>query len=79
MIHPTEMPNDLQIARKAKLKPLEEVAASMGIARDLLEPYGTVVAKAKLDAIERLSERPSAKYVVVSAKVDEHGEVVGLS
>ena len=29
MIHPTEMPNDLQIARKAKLKPLPEIAAGI--------------------------------------------------
>ncbi len=67
MIHPTEMPNDLQIARKAKLKPLPEIAAGMGIGGHLLEPYGAAVAKIKLDAIEELSDRPDAKYVVVSA------------
>ena len=67
MIHPTKMPNDLQIARKAKLKPLEEIAASMGIGEHLLEPYGEAVAKMTLEAIEELSDRPKAKYVVVSA------------
>src|SRR5215217_6275748 len=67
MIHPTEMPNDLQIARKAALKPLDEIAASMGIEKDLLEPYGNSVAKIKLEAIEELADRPRAKYVVVSA------------
>ncbi|HKH78107.1 MAG TPA: formate--tetrahydrofolate ligase [Rubrobacteraceae bacterium] len=67
MIHPTEMPNDLQIARKAKLKPLPEIAVGMGIGGHLLEPYGGAVAKIKLDAIEELSDRPDAKYVVVSA------------
>src|SRR5215216_3569444 len=67
MIHPTEMPNDLQIARKAALKPLDEIAASMGIEKDLLEPYGDSVAKVKLQAIEELGDRPPAKYVVVSA------------
>ena len=67
MIHPTEMPNDLQIARKAALKPLDEIAASMGIEKDLLEPYGNSVAKIKLEAIEELGDRPQAKYVVVSA------------
>jgi len=61
------MPNDLQIARKAKLKPLEEIAASMGIGEHLLEPYGEAVAKMTLEAIEELSDRPKAKYVVVSA------------
>jgi formate--tetrahydrofolate ligase len=61
------MPNDLQIARKAKLKPLEEIAASMGIGEHLLEPYGEAVAKMTLETIEELSDRPKAKYVVVSA------------
>ena len=67
MIHPTEMPNDLQIARQAKLKPLDEIAADMDIGEHLLEPYGGAVAKIKLEAIEELSEKPKAKYVVVSA------------
>ena len=67
MIHPTEMPNDLQIARKSTLKPLPEIAAGMGIGEHLLEPYGDAVAKIKLEAIEELSDRPLAKYVVVSA------------
>jgi formate--tetrahydrofolate ligase len=61
------MPSDLQIARSAALKPLNEVAHDMGIAEHLLEPYGVGVAKIKLEAIEELKERPRAKYVVVSA------------
>ncbi|MDQ4128326.1 MAG: formate--tetrahydrofolate ligase, partial [Actinomycetota bacterium] len=61
------MPNDLKIARQAKLKPLPELAAEMGIGEHLLEPYGSAVAKIKLQAIEELSEKPRAKYVVVSA------------
>jgi formate--tetrahydrofolate ligase len=60
-------PSDLEIARVASLKPLHEVAASMGIGEHLLEPYGSSVAKIKLEALEELSERPDAKYVVVSA------------
>src|SRR3712207_438614 len=67
MIHPTEIPNDLEIARKARLKPLPEIAGEMGIGEHLLEPYGDAVAKIKLEAIEELEDRPLAKYVVVSA------------
>ena len=63
----TKFPSDLQIARKAKLKPLTDVAAGMGIGSHLLEPYGAAVAKVKLEAIEELKDRPPAKYVVVSA------------
>jgi formate--tetrahydrofolate ligase len=64
---PTKFPSDLQIARKATLKPIPDIAAGMGIGPHLLEPYGDAVAKIKLDAIEELSDRPKANYVVVSA------------
>jgi formate--tetrahydrofolate ligase len=59
--------SDLEIARSARRKPLGEVAASMGLGEDLLEPYGDGVAKVKLAAIEVLADRPKARYVVVSA------------
>src|SRR6266508_1838868 len=62
-----EFPTDLEIARKARLLPMPQIAARMGIGEHLLEPYGHDVAKIKLDAIEELSDRPRAKYVVVSA------------
>ena len=60
-------PSDLDIARGAALKPLEDVAAEMGIPSHLLEPYGEQVVKIKLAAIEELADRPPAKYVVISA------------
>src|SRR5437899_9113578 len=62
-----EFPTDLQIARKARLLPMPEIAARMGMGPHLLEPYGHDVAKIKLDAIDELKDRPKAKYVVVSA------------
>src|SRR3984893_8637596 len=60
-------PADLEIARRARLRPIDDIASAMGIGRSLLEHYGTDVAKIKLEAIEALSERPKATYVVVSA------------
>jgi formate--tetrahydrofolate ligase len=60
-------PTDLDIARRARLLPMPEIAAKMGIGPHLLEPYGSDVAKIRLDAIEELADRPMAKYVVVSA------------
>src|SRR5215216_5349621 len=60
-------PSDLEIAREAELKPLDEIAAGMGIGKHLLEPYGEGVAKIKLEAIEELADRPKAKYVLISA------------
>jgi len=54
-------PSDLEIARGASLKPLEDVAAQMGIGSHLLEPYGEEVMKIKLAAIDELADRPMAK------------------
>src|SRR6476660_7838265 len=64
---PFTFPTDLEIALQARLLPMPEIAARMGIGPHLLEPYGHDVAKIKLDAIDELKDRPRAKYVVVSA------------
>ena len=61
------MPSDLEISRNASLRPMQDIAHTMGIDDDLWEPYGHSTAKIALDAAERLSERPKAKYVVVTA------------
>ena len=46
---------------------MDDIAAQMGIAPELLEPYGANVAKISLDAVEALADRPRARYVVVTA------------
>jgi formate--tetrahydrofolate ligase len=60
-------PTDLAIARQARLLPMPDIAAKMGIGPHLLEPYGYDVAKIRLEAMEELASNPKAKYVVVSA------------
>jgi formate--tetrahydrofolate ligase len=60
-------PSDLDIARGASLKPLDDIAAEMGLPARHLEPYGRDVMKISLDAIDDLADQPVAKYVVVSA------------
>ncbi len=60
-------PSDLEIARGAKLKPIEDIALDMGLPARLLEPYGRDVMKIDLAAIEQLADAPKAKYVLVSA------------
>ncbi|MCY4136184.1 MAG: formate--tetrahydrofolate ligase [bacterium] len=60
-------PSDLEIARGANLRPLSEIAEEAGIPVEMLEPYGAGAAKISLDAIEALSDRPRARYVVVTA------------
>ncbi|MFL6122043.1 formate--tetrahydrofolate ligase [Actinophytocola sp.] len=60
-------PSDLEIARGAKLKPIDEIAGDMGLPAHLLEPYGRDVMKIGLGAVEELADAPRAKYVLVSA------------
>lgn len=61
------LPSDIEIAQAAQLAPIPEVAATVGIDEKYLVPYGRHVAKVELDAIEAMSDRPDAKYVVVTA------------
>jgi len=60
-------PSDLEIARSAQLKPVDDIAGEIGLGMHLLEPYGEQVVKIKLAAIEELASAPRAKYVVVTA------------
>ena len=57
----------LEIARQATLRPVTKIAAEAGVPEQFLEPYGEYVAKIGLGAIEALAERPTARYVVVTA------------
>lgn len=57
----------LEIARRATLRPILDVAASIGLDESLLDVHGKYIAKVNLEAIDHLAERPRAKYVVVTA------------
>ncbi len=58
---------DLEIGRAADLLPIEEVAASAGIAAKHLEPYGRYIAKVAPTAQAALSGHAPAKYIVITA------------
>ncbi len=58
---------DIEIARRYKLKPIEEVAAKLGLERDDLIHYGPYKAKLPLEVVRGLSGRPDAKLVLVTA------------
>jgi len=65
------MKTDLEIAQSAVLKPIREVAASIGIRPDELELYGDHKAKIKLDILRRIDAAAGGsprlgKYVVVT-------------
>ena len=62
-----EAKTDLQIAQGTPLRDVADVAADLGLERDELELFGPHKAKVRLSALDRLSDRPLGKYVIVTA------------
>ncbi|MFA7533817.1 MAG: formate--tetrahydrofolate ligase, partial [Tissierellaceae bacterium] len=61
------MKTDVQIAQEAKMLPISEVAAKLGINEDKLVHYGKYKAKVSLDVLEELKDKPDGKLVLVTA------------
>jgi formate--tetrahydrofolate ligase len=61
------MPTDIEIARQAKMKPIAEIGARLGIPDESLEPYGRFKAKIAMDWIKQQQARPDGKLVLVTA------------
>jgi methylenetetrahydrofolate dehydrogenase (NADP+)/methenyltetrahydrofolate cyclohydrolase/formyltetrahydrofolate synthetase len=61
------IPSDLQIAQAAIVKPILEIADSIGLTEDDLELYGKYKAKVHLDVLEKFADRPQGKYIDVTA------------
>jgi len=59
--------SDIEIARQAKMQPIENVAAKIGINRDQLLMYGPYKAKLSLDSVREISKRKPGKLVLVTA------------
>ena len=57
---------DLEIARAAKLRPIQEIAAKLGISDEAVEPYGRHKAKIRLDFIDTMESRPDGALVLVT-------------
>ena len=53
----TKIPSDIAIAQAAKLRPIRDVAAELGITDDELEVYGKYKAKISFRALERRSTK----------------------
>ncbi|MCX8007042.1 MAG: formate--tetrahydrofolate ligase [Coriobacteriia bacterium] len=58
---------DIEIARSARLRPMAEVAAELGLLPDEVEQYGRDKAKVSAAALERARGAVRGKYVVVTA------------
>jgi methylenetetrahydrofolate dehydrogenase (NADP+)/methenyltetrahydrofolate cyclohydrolase/formyltetrahydrofolate synthetase len=61
------VPSDIEIAQEAILKPIKEVAESLGLTEDDLDYYGKYKAKVHLDVLKKFEDRPQGKYIDVTA------------
>lgn len=62
-----KMKTDIQIAQEAKMKPIKEIASSLGIMDEELELYGNYKSKISLDIWNRLRDKKDGKLVLVTA------------
>jgi len=61
------MPSDIEIAQKATMLRITEVAKKLGIPEEHLEPYGHYKAKVGLDYIDTLKDKPDGRLILVTA------------
>ncbi|MGX7059487.1 formate--tetrahydrofolate ligase [Vagococcus humatus] len=59
--------SDIEIASKAEMKPIEEVAATLGIEKDELDMYGKYKAKLNVNQLKKLENEPDGKLILVTA------------
>ncbi len=61
------MKTDIQIAQEAVMKPITEVAQTLGITMDELELYGKYKAKISDEYIQKIESNPDGKLILVTA------------
>lgn len=61
------MLSDIEIAQKAHMLPITEVAGKLGIAEEDIELYGRYKAKLSMDLIKRVQDKPDGKLILVTA------------
>ncbi|KPK97681.1 MAG: formate--tetrahydrofolate ligase [Omnitrophica WOR_2 bacterium SM23_72] len=61
------MLSDIKIAQKAKIVPIENIAKKLKIDKRYLVPYGRYMAKIDLGILDKIKNRKSGKYVLVTA------------
>ena len=61
------MLSDIEIAQRATLKPITDIADRLGIPPDALDAYGRYKAKVSLEYVNSLGSRPNGKLILVTA------------
>ena len=61
------MKTDVEIAQEAKMQPIKEIAAKLGLTEDDLELYGKYKAKLTSEVWQKVKDRENGKLVLVTA------------
>ena len=61
------MLSDIEIAQQAKLQPITEIAAKIGLTEDDIELYGKYKAKVSPGVYDRVKDRPNGKLIYTTA------------
>jgi formate--tetrahydrofolate ligase len=59
--------SDIEIAREAKLLPIQEIGKKLGLSSDMLIPYGRDKAKIDYPVLRNSESRPDGKLILVTA------------
>ncbi len=59
--------SDIEIAREAQKRPIQDIGAKLGIPNEHLMPFGHDKAKVSADFIRSLNDRPDGKLILVTA------------
>ena len=61
------MPSDIEIARGATLKPIQEIGEKLGVANEELIPFGHDKAKLSMGCVESAKQQPQGRLILVTA------------
>lgn len=59
--------SDIEIATKTKMKPIQEIIENLGLSDEDYDLYGKYKAKLNIRKLEKLSEHPNGKLILVTA------------
>ncbi|RSK49721.1 formate--tetrahydrofolate ligase [Bacillus canaveralius] len=63
----TEVKSDIEIARESQMKPIVEIAATVGLSDDDIELFGKYKAKLSADTLKKLQAKESGKIILVTS------------
>ncbi|WP_010175028.1 formate--tetrahydrofolate ligase [Bacillus coahuilensis] len=66
-LHTNQVPSDIEIAQKAKMKHIREIAAKLELQEDDIEMYGKYKAKITFEAMNRFHDQKDGKVILVTA------------